>query len=235
MHLYILVEGEETEMKFYPRLFELFLPAYKRIYRPEKAEHAPKDERLYYLMSGQGQPHIYRHACNAIRDINEGAAFSHLLVCIDAEECSPRKRRQAFMRYLHDHNTKLHSDCTLHLVVQTPCIESWFLANRKIFPQRPQNPDFIRYVNFYNVKKRDPEKIPNIDRNRFRTRAQFHLDYLQKMLAEWRRPREIRYSKSRPTFVLSDEYLTEIYRRVLDSPDQLAELRKLFDLLKTLA
>ena len=42
-------------------------------------------------------------------------------------------------------------------------MESWFLGNRKILKDNPQNPLMLKYLRFYNVKNDNPELMDNID------------------------------------------------------------------------
>lgn len=51
--------------------------------------------------------------------------------------------------------------------------------------------------------------MPNIDDERYATKAQFHLHYLRKMLAE----RNMTYSKNNTHAVCSEDYLHELILR----------------------
>lgn len=91
-------------------------------------------------------------------------------------------------------------------------METWFLGNRKVFKQNPQGAEFIRFVHHYNVKQDDPEYMDTIDEDRY-NKAQFHVRYLKRMLAE----RNMLYDKNNTAAVCSKNYLQELINRYEES------------------
>lgn len=88
MNLYIIVEGEQTEMKVYPEWLHLLTPQLERV---DDAWGIKTDSNSYYLFSAGGIPSIFNHVSNAVADINEinassDAKYDYLVVCIDVEE-----------------------------------------------------------------------------------------------------------------------------------------------------
>ena len=73
MNLYIIVEGEQTEMKVYPEWLHLLAPQLERV---DDAWGIKTDSNSYYLFSAGGIPSIFNHVSNAVADINEINASS---------------------------------------------------------------------------------------------------------------------------------------------------------------
>ena len=60
----MLVEGEETEMKVYPKWIRFLAPQYVKVDRLKDITR-----NSYYIYSGFGTPSIYNHISNAVEDI----------------------------------------------------------------------------------------------------------------------------------------------------------------------
>lgn len=88
-------------------------------------------------------------------------------------------------------------------------MESWFLGNRKVYKENPQDQDLIKYTHLYNVKENDPELMENLESDSCATKAQFHLRYLRLMFKE----RNMRYLKSNPGDVCKKGYLDKLIAR----------------------
>lgn len=220
MNLYLLVEGEETELQLYPRWLSYFTPQLTRVYDYRSAQ-----SNNYYLFSGGGIPSIYNHTINAIKDINSAGGYDYLIVSLDAEELTAEERASKLTEHLAKNRIQLTGNCELSVVVHKPCIETWFLGNRKVYKRNPQGEKFRAFSQHYNVEKNDPELMTKMPT--FSTTAHFHEAYLKEMLRE----HKIRYRKSRPNVVLEEYYLEELIRRVEDEPHHLKSLKKCFDLL----
>ena len=50
-------------------------------------------------------------------------------------------------------------------------METWFLGNQFVFKDNPQNPEYLDYIQYYNVGENNPEEMRNMDENRFATTA----------------------------------------------------------------
>lgn len=209
MNVYIIVEGNETELSVYPAWLSILAPQMQRI---ENASLV--DENNYYLFSGNGIPSIFNHTANAIADINtinsssSKGKYDFLIVCLDTEEETREYIEKKIQEKIDESKIKLNSRTQLLIFDQKVCMETWFLGNRKVFKSNPQGNKFLEYLHYYNVKIDNPENMGSIDEENF-TRAQFHLRYLKRMLEE----RHIIYNKNDTSAVCSKEYLEELIKR----------------------
>ncbi len=208
MNFYIVVEGDKTELSVYPAWLSLLAPTYSRI---ENAWNITKNN--YYIFSGQGIPSIYTHVRNAVLDINSingkgEARYDYLLVCLDTEEESREYILEQINKELQSNNIALQ-DAELMVFEHKVCMETWFLGNQSVFKENPQNTEYLEYIKYYNVGRDNPEKMGNMNVNRFPTMAKFHLQYLKKMLAE----RNMTYTKSNTIDVQQQVYLQQLIKR----------------------
>ncbi|MEN9610487.1 MAG: hypothetical protein RLZZ628_1301 [Bacteroidota bacterium] len=217
MNLYILVEGEATEMQLYPKWLSWLLPELQRV-----PTYKSVIQNNYYLFCGQGIPHTYKHAANAMHDINRFGNYDYLIVCLDCDELSPQARRQKLLDYLAIEKVELNNLCKLRIVTQNACVESWFLGNRKAFKKNPENEILKNYIKFYNVFENDPEKMGKY--GDFTQKAQFHEAYLREMLKEHGQF----YRKSNPKVILNEPYLNELQKRVVNEVTHLRSLNHFF-------
>lgn len=116
---------------------------------------------------------------------------------------------------------------TFHLVVQNCCLETWLLGNDRIFSRYPSGDQLKECLKHYSVLESDPELMDSPDD---RSRVEFHLHYLRKMLEEKR----MHYSKSKPKDVCSESYLAALRDRSVRTPDHLASFRHFINLMQTL-
>jgi hypothetical protein len=224
MNVYILVEGEETELQLYPKWLSYLLPELQRV---NIFNTVTKNN--FYIFSGQGIPSIYNHTINAIKDINAlKDKYDYLIVALDADELSPERRTEKVLEKINEANIQLNPNCKLEIIIHNKCVETWFLGNRKVYKRNPQNEAFLAYSKHYDVEENDPELMEKLPE--FATTAQFHEAYLRKMLEE----QNIRYRKSRPNEVLKEYYLTELINRVADAPTHLQSFSKFLSLLETI-
>lgn len=209
MNLYLLVEGRSTEKKVYPKMLNVFLGgALQQVARIEKVV-----TNNFFLLNANGYPQIFTSILGrTIEDINDHGQIHYLIICIDADEGSVEDRELE----LQDHLTRLRSEgvvlmtqCELKLVVQSRCIETWFLGNKKIYKDNPEGEELRKYQNFYNVREFDPELLPK--HPNFNTHSAFHFAYLREMLRE----RNVRYTKNFPRDVAEQHYLEELTSRAI--------------------
>lgn len=213
MNAYIIVEGSQTEMRVYPAWLGILAPRLLRVDSP-----AALSNNNYYLFTGGGIPSIYKHISNAVEDINNinagGKKIDYLLVCLDTEQ----EDREYILNKIQatlEADGRVINDFQLLVFEHKICMESWFLGNRRVFKSNPQDPDYMRYVRFYNVGTENPELMGNGDEERFTTKAQFHHQYLRLMLRE----RNMHYAKSNPQTVCSEAYLNELIARYQEADD----------------
>lgn len=208
MNLYYVVEGAQTEMSVYPNWMSILAPKYSRIHDAWDVSN-----NCYYMFSGGGIPSIYTHVVHAIEDINKinklgKGQYDFLLVCIDTEEGTREEIESTLKRIIDEAGVRL-VNTELVLFAHKVCMESWFLGNTRVFKSNPQDSEYLKYISFYDVSENNPEDMDTIDGTRFSTKAQFHFQYLRKVLAE----RKMHYSKTNTKAVCSEAYLNELVKR----------------------
>lgn len=208
MNVYIIVEGNRTEYKVYPKWLQHIAPHLKKVDYPSELR-----ENNYYIFRGGGIPSIYNHVANAAADIvrinSEGETkIDYLMVCIDTEDESREYIIEQIQNQCKERGVNLDS-INLKVFEQKVSMESWFLGNRKIFKSNPEDKDLVRYINHYNVKDNDPELMEIADNYDFSTKAQFHHSYLKKLFSE----QHLSYSKTNPGEVCKEYYLNQIIKR----------------------
>lgn len=219
MNIYLLVEGEKTELQVYPKWISYMIPELVRVH-----SFSSVTDSSYYLFSGQGIPSIYNHAVNAIKDINSINKYNYLIIALDAEELTVEYRKSKVYEHLEKANIALNKNCKLEIIVHNRCMETWFLGNPKVYKRNPQGKTFRQNTAHYNVEINDPElmeKLPEFSRT-----AHFHESYLREMLKE----HDIRYRKSRPKEVTEKYYFEELVKRVQNFPDHLKSLSSFINL-----
>lgn len=229
MNLYIVVEGK-TEKKVYPFWLNILQPTYTRVDDPWNLSGKGS---CYYLLCGGGFPNIYDHISNSVLDINDinsktSNKYDYLMVCIDTEECAKGEEEQIIRQNLIDKGISLNS-AELIVFEHQVCMESWFLGNRKVFKKNPQEKKLVDYINFYDVSVNNPEYMESINISEFSTKAQFHYDYLHKMLLE----RNLNYTKNNPITVQQLDYLNELINRCTTTKDLLT-FKAWYDFVKKL-
>lgn len=208
MNVYMIVEGAETETKVYPAWMSVLAPNMKKI---DDAWMVSHDN--YYLFSGGGIPSIFQHISNAVADINcinatKGAAYDYLMVCLDTEEEDRAYIVDKINEQLVKDGRRLEH-AQLVIFEQKVCMETWFLGNRVVFKENPQDTSLSDFIHFYNVKQENPEGMGNYDESEYATKAQFHHRYLKYMLKE----RNTNYSKNNPRAVCQESYLKRLIER----------------------
>ena len=166
---------------------------------------------------------------NTIHDINQLRKFTYLVLCIDSDELTVEEKRAEVHSKIAEKNLEL-IDCHLEIIVQNVCIETWFLGNKKVFPNDIDSEIFKQYVKHYNVREDDPELMPNLKDAGFDITAQFHESYLRELFKEkFKPPQQIRYSKRRPSEVTEKYYLEALQQRIRDAPAHLSSFQYFLD------
>lgn len=204
MNLYFLVEGKRTEKKVYPQWLLYLLPHFKQVKRFDEAE-----KYNYFLFSSEGYPSILDDINGASEEINENGKYSHLIVCLDADESTVDERKNEVLESIESMSINLKAE--LVIIVQNKCFETWFLGNRKVFSRNPQDETFKEYSRFFNVSTHDPELMP--DYPGFGSISQFHEAYLKLMLKE----KNLSYTKKAPGEVAKEHYIKELQKRTEDT------------------
>lgn len=218
MSVYIAVEGK-TEKRLYPRWLSSLLPSLEQVFSPVDAHR-----QSYYLISGYGYPKVFNLLEDSAKDIIDNPAFRHFVIVVDADANTPDKRRREVQDFIRKNNVDFGS-AAVHIIVQTACIESWLLANRRVVPRDSENPELARMLEFYNVREEDPELMtaPNGYVNSI---GDFHFKYARAVL----KSRKVRYSKTHPNHVGDPQYFEQMKERVLQEPGQVCSLRGFIEL-----
>lgn len=212
MNLYIIVEGNRTELQVYPAWIKHIAPQLRKI---EDAWDV--SDNTYYLFSGGGIPSIYNHIAHSIQDINAinsrgSAKYDLLVVCIDTEEGDRFTIEKRIKNDIELNNLK-PTGFRIVVFEHNVCMETWFLGNRSIFKRNPQDETYRKYTQFYNVADNDPELMGSPYKEW--TKAQFHYRYLKKMFQE----RHMAYSKHNTTEVEKRAYLDQLIARFGETND----------------
>ena len=211
MNVYIVVEGDKTELNVYPAWLGLLAPQLKRI-----DDAWEVSDNNYYIFSAGGIPSIYNHVSNAVADINDinkgNHKFDYLLVFLDTEEESRQYLEDCINEKLKKDNRVLEH--TMMIIFEHKvCMETWFLGNKTVFKENPEAQEYLRFITYYNVGREDPEQMGNIDSEKFGSKAQFHHQYLRLMFRE----RNMCYLKSNPKDVCTENYLNKLIERYVST------------------
>ena len=204
MNIYFLVKGKRTEVKVYPKWLSYLVPTLQKVPYFDAIS-----TNSYFMFSGKGFPSLlHNHFRNAVEDINNTTKYDYFVVCLDSDEESIEDCKQEILDFMIKEKISLNSQTQLKIIVQNKCLETWFLANPKIFKKNPTDEDLRKWIAFYNVQKDDPElmeKPQNIETST----SVFHSDYLQRLLQE----KNITYSKKNPQGVIEEYFLRELITR----------------------
>lgn len=198
MSLYIVVEGRRTEKKVYQAWLNLALPGFAKVATP--SDVAPNS---YYLISGNGYPRYIETITAAIADIKDNHTFNRLIVAVDSEELAFDERYAEILKVVEA------ADChvPVNIIVQNPCIESWFLGNKAFIRTNPSQSELNQFLSHFDVCQKDPEQLPIPEG--YSTKASYHLAYFKEACRE----RDLSYSKRRPGEVLKRHYLDALAQR----------------------
>jgi hypothetical protein len=205
MNIYFLVEGKRTEMKVYPKWLSYLVPELQR-----STTFNAVVKNNYFIFSGNGFPSLLdNHLRNSIIDINNAGNYDYFVICLDADEQSITDCKQEILDFMEQENISLNPQTKFETIVQNKCLETWFLANPKIFKTNPSS-DFVREcVEFYNVKKEDPELMGKLFDFGGSTSI-FHYEYFKELLLE---KAKVHYSKNNPKEVVEEYFLKQLIER----------------------
>lgn len=198
------MEGRHTEPKVYPKWLAYLLPMLTQVKRYDEAV-----ANNYFMISGKGYPSMLsNHLKSSVEEINEIGVYDYLVLCLDGDDVGVESRKKEVLEFMKEENILLNENTKFEIIIQEKCIETWFLGNQSIFKQNPQNEKLASYVNFYNVKKNNPElmdKIPGFKDSV----SGFHEEYFRLLLHE----RSVNYSKQMPGAVVEQYFLKAIQKR----------------------
>lgn len=208
MNLYFLLEDEKSFFKVLPKWLEYMNFGYTRV-----ADICNVQQSDYVLQSGQGVSQLVDKVLFETIDtilLNPGK-IDILVVVLDAEELRIEERVREVRERIENRYgiDKLAFD--IAVLVCNHCFETWLLGRCGLYPDEEIDgtSDFYRYYCQYNIEESNPEEMrPPADCRE--TTAQYHFHYLCELL----RYNRIRYSKSRPNNVATEEYFNGIVERV---------------------
>lgn len=200
MNLYFLVEGRRTEMKVYPKWLGHLVPNLTRVDSLQAI-----DQRNYYIFTGAGYPRLLDVTFpNAVQDYADNGRFDRFVVCLDVDDATVKDRAQAVTDRANIVGLPLDQ---LRVIPQDCCIETWFLGHRKAVSPNPNSTELGQYLDFYDVRNDDPEKMgfPHP----FNNRSVFHSRFFQLVA----RDKQFKYTKSFPRHVVEKPYLDALIAR----------------------
>ena len=199
MNLYFFVEGRRTEPKVYRAWLGHVFPNLTEV----QAISAIRQDH-YLMVSGFGYPQCLNRIDEILEDIERHGAIDHFFICIDAEEEPAELKIEELEKRITGRSAKT----ACHAIVHNCCFETWFLGNRQMMKRRNIQGERLRqWKAFYDVRDSCPELMGAF--SGYRTRAQFHIDYLREMLGE----RGLTYSKQHPGEVQKQSYLKALVER----------------------
>ncbi|EHK0032266.1 hypothetical protein KB973_001202 [Vibrio parahaemolyticus] len=202
MKVYILVEGECTELQLYPEWIQHLcpnLPHHKTVDEYGQAKNG------FYIVSGFGYPSMLNHIENSIKDITQYGG-DYFITILDAEEDSVEEKKRVINDCISQFTVPTRVNT--HVIVQNRCVETILLGNPSKIPRVNLTNPFDEYFNYYNVIQNDPELMGCYTEGD--NHAKFHLKYLKQAF----KIKKIRYSKSNCRDVLPKTFLDGITARV---------------------
>ncbi|MCL1951130.1 MAG: hypothetical protein FWF59_15525 [Turicibacter sp.] len=232
MNLYILVEDGKSGHKIIGEWIGMLLPFMKRA-----RDVASVRENSYIVFSGYGYPRILgtnpespeKNVLGAtIETINEKGCFDYFLIFLDGDGEDSQSRKDKVKQKIRNYRIPLA--IPYYVFIQNICFESWLLGNQALYPI-PYSKLFMPFGQHYNVKRLDPELMPNNPLAGTQTASLYHERYLRAMLKE----SGYHYNKSKPApIVFSPGYLDQLKSRTAQSP-HLKSLAIFFDFMEELA
>ena len=179
----------------------------------------------YFLISGGGYPHLLdKHLPNSAEDVVAAGDYDYFVLGLDADEVSVDYRMGEVKDRIAAGSLSF-GNCSVRVVVQNRCVETWLLGNRKVFTRNPTQGKLLDFTRYYSVFYDDPEKMGKPSQFR-ESHAVFHYQYIKAMLAQ----RNMRYSKKNPGHVVLAPYLESLQERLSQTPEHLATLRTFLEL-----
>lgn len=208
MNYYFLLEDEKSFMKILPKWFEYIGFKCTRV-----ADIKDVKQNNYILQSGKGVTRLITKVLFDTIDtiMDNPGKIDKLVILVDTENESEEFRKQQIFAKIQETYDMKELDFEIAVFVCNHCFESWLLGAEGLYPQREVDAesDFYPYYNHYNIEENDPElMIVPIDCNE--TVAKYHFHYLCELF----RYRRIRYSKSKPDAVATQDYFCSMCNRI---------------------
>lgn len=224
MNLYILVEGKQTERRLYPSWLASISPSLKKV-----DSLSSLNENNFYLISGEGYPRMIDVALvNSLKDIRQFPNISNFWIVMDSEGSEVSEKRQYVLSRIEEAGIDINH-CTVDIIIQDPCIETWGLGNKIICSKNKLEAAFTPFYKHYDVNSSDPEKMQKPD-DYEGSIAKYHESYLKSMLAL----RNATYTKKNPAALMEPSYLQQLVDRANDGDNHLGSFKHFHDLARIL-
>ena len=175
----------------------------------------------YCIVAGYGNPQYKKRIPELMEDFRSNPAIDHFFICVDAESKSCAEVAEEIENEVKKHIRA--SQLGIHIIIQSGCIETWFLGHTAMMQQVAGASRMSKYVKFYDVSAKDPEHMGAHPDHPIR--AHFHQEYLKEMFLA-QTPRQ-RYRKKSPGLVLEKPCLDALRERCATT-SHLPSLQKLF-------
>jgi hypothetical protein len=205
LNIYVVVEGDVGEKQVYETWIPHVNPNLSCV---DHIWEIKWDQ--FAVFSGHGYPQYFGVIDNAIEDINSYGNIDRFVIAIDSEEMARHEKYQE----IDDHIDGKRCKADIVIVVQHFCLETWALGNRRIITKNVRNPTLRKYLQFFNVRHRDPELLPDYPVEEL-NRAQFAEKYLRRALNQ--KHKNVTYRKGRPQVLLHPSYYREVKERFEDT------------------
>lgn len=218
MNYYIVVEGA-GEKTVYSKWIPLINPALKQVYSLSQVTND-----TFIIYNGGGFPSILSMIEDGISDVTSSTNDFLFVVVIDSEEMTREQKLNEIDAFIK--SKAIGVAVNYKIVVQHFCFEAWALGNRKIVSANPSDPELVKYLKHFHVRKNDPELLTSVSTEHW-NRAQFSTSYLRKLLQQKFRQT---YTKSNPSAVVHPKYFDELKSRLNDTGhiDSFSELLTVF-------
>lgn len=214
-NLYVIVEGQKTE----PTIYRAWLPyLFSGISEVDQPNQAVRNH--FYLVEGNGYPSYEARIQAAILDLRALNNFDALVVAVDAEDLTLAERSEVLRQAAENCPVEFHP------IVADCCIETWLLGRRQMIGDAP-SPALRRYLNFYDIRSHDPERMPQDHNAGTRNRAHYHERYLSEVIKD---KLACAYNKSRPHRELCAQHYWDDLSKRARSTDHLRSFAALLDL-----
>lgn len=208
MNYYFLLEDEKSFMKILPKWFEYIGFKCTRV-----ADIKDVKQNNYILQSGKGVTRLITKVLFDTIDtiMDNPGKIDKLVILVDTENEGEEFRKQQIFAKIQETYDMKELDFEIAVFVCNHCFESWLLGAEGLYPQREVDAksDFYPYYNHYNIEENDPE-LMTVPADCNETVAKYHFHYLCELF----RYRRIRYSKSKPDAVATQDYFCSMCNRI---------------------
>jgi len=215
MNIYLVVEGEKTEMLVY----EKWVGYTNDSLRVVKNISDVSDNNVY-MIAGKGFPSYLDRIKAAVQDICTKTdahglqLFNRLVVAVDTETATVEEKTEEIRGIVVEALNGSHMTFDLRVIAQHFCIEVWFLGNRDLLRRSERRLSRID-IEHYDVSLNDPELLSVPDNYRTLTKAQYAKKYLKNLVKD--KYPTLTYRSNNPGPVLDASYYRSVVSRFNDT------------------